>query len=110
MDDALPIDAVSLKAIPRARATRVSYNWMGKRYRVWIAEAAFFGWSIMTDYGNAGDECVVTSPRDRDGCIEALAKYVQNYSDPRWGHELTIDSWEVVSKNLDSWIDWQQSR
>lgn len=63
-----PITAEELAAIHRARATRISYNWSSfGRYSVWIAQAPYFGWSIMTDYGKPDQECVVTSPPQSGG-------------------------------------------
>lgn len=104
------ITAADLAAIPRARATRLSYNWSSRgRYSVWIAEAPFFGWSVMTDYGKPGQGSVVTSPRTREGCIKALAGYIYDYGDPRWGHDLTVDEWEHVSTLLDARITYEQS-
>jgi hypothetical protein len=106
----MPITAAELAAIPRARATRLSYDWHHwGRYSVWMAEASFFGWSVMTDYGKPGQENVVTSPRTREGCIKALAGYVRNYGDPRWGHALTVDEWEEVSTILDARINFEHS-
>ncbi|MDH6625786.1 hypothetical protein M2271_003597 [Streptomyces sp. LBL] len=110
MDTVQPITAEELSNIPRARATRLSYDWSHfGRYSVWIAEASFFGWSVMTDYGKPSQECVVTSPRTRDNCIAALADYVRNYGDPRWGNNLAVEEWEPVSVKLDAWITHTQA-
>jgi hypothetical protein len=110
MDTMIPITAEDLSNVPRARATRLSYDWGDhRRYSVWIADFGVFGWSVMTDYGQAGAECVVTSPHTRDGCVEELSKYVRNYGDPRWGYGFTVDEWETVSVRLDAWINWNAS-
>jgi len=101
------ITAEDLAAIPRARATGVSYDWMGLRYSVWIAEVAHFGWSIVTDYGRPGEESVVTCPRTRDNCIAAMADYVHDYG---FGYGHLVDSWEVVSVLLDTWITQTQEQ
>lgn len=106
----LPLTAEELADTPRARATRVSYNWSHfGRYTVWIAEVPFFGWSVVTDYGKPGVESVVTSPRTRENCIAALADYVRNYGDPRWGHNLAVEEWETVSVKLHAWITHTQA-
>lgn len=106
----LPITAEELAAIPRARATRLSYNWSHfGRYTVWIAEAPYFGWSIMEDYGKPGQECVVTSPRNREDCISALADYVRSYGVPGFGYDLCIEEWETVSATHDAWITQTQA-
>ncbi|MFJ9213055.1 hypothetical protein [Streptomyces sp. NPDC102264] len=102
------LTADELHAIPRARATRLSYDWSRfGRYSVWVAEVPFFGWSVVSDYGKPGTESVVTSLRTREGCIAALAGYVRNYGDPRWGHNLTINEWEEVSTLLDARIRFE---
>ncbi|MFF1625625.1 hypothetical protein [Streptomyces sp. NPDC058272] len=101
----LPITVEDLTSIPRARATRVSYNWAHYgRYTVWIAEVAHFGWSVVTDYGKPGVEAVVTAPRTRDNCIAALADYVRDYGRQGYGYDLTVEEWETVSVKLDAWI------
>jgi len=110
MDTMKSITAEELNSIPRARATRLSYDWSQfGRYTVWIAEASFFGWSVMTDYGKPGQECVVTSPRTRDNCIAALADYVRNYGNPQWGNNLAVEEWETVDVKLDAWITHTQA-
>lgn len=110
MQAMLSITAQELSNIPRARATRLSYDWSHfGRYSVWIAEESHFGWSIVTDYGKPGQACVVTAPRTRDNCIAALADYVRNYGDPRWGRNLTVEEWETVSVKLDAWITHTQA-
>jgi hypothetical protein len=101
----LPIGVDDLTAIPRARATRLSYNWSHYgRYSVWIAEVAHFGWSVVTDYGKPGVEAVVTAPRTRDNCIAALADYVRDYGRSGYGYDLAVEAWETVSVRLDAWI------
>lgn len=110
MDTMLPITTEDLASIPRARATRVSYNWSPfGRYTVWIAEVSHFGWSIVTDYGKPGVEAVVTAPRTRDNCIAALADYVRDYGHAGCGYDLEIEGWETVSVKLDAWITHTQS-
>lgn len=108
MDTMIPITAEDLANIPRARATRISYNWSG-RYSVWIASMPFSGWSIVTDYGKPGDECVVTSPRNRDDCISALADYVRDYGEEWKGYGFSVDEWEFVSIKHDAWITQTQA-
>lgn len=111
MSEMHPITPEDLSTIPFARATRLSYNWSHfGRYSVWIAEAPHFGWSIMTDYGKPGQEYVVTSPRNREDCISALADYVRDYGVPGFGYDLRIDEWETVSATHDAWITQTQAR
>lgn len=89
-----PITPTDLQAM-KTRALRLSYDWLHwGRYSVWIQNVPNFGWSVMTDYGRAGDECVVTSPRTREACIEELKTYIRQHGDPRHGYNLTIDEWE----------------
>jgi hypothetical protein len=98
----IPLSAGALAAVPRARATRVSYPWMGKTYTAWIGVASFFGWSVLTDYGVPGQECVVTSPHNREDCISALVPYMEEYG------ALALE-WEQVSPVHDAWINWIRS-
>lgn len=105
MEAMLPITVEDLLVIPRARATRVSYNWAHYgRYTVWVAEVSHFGWSVVTDYGKPGVEAVVTAPRMRDNCIAALADYVRDYGHQGYGYDLAVEEWETVSVKLDAWI------
>jgi hypothetical protein len=94
----IPVTAAELAAMPRARATRITYPWMGKTYTVWIGEAPFFGWSVLADYGRPGDECVVTSPHNREDCISALAPYMEDYG-------AVAVEWEFVHRIHDAWIN-----
>jgi hypothetical protein len=101
----LPITVDDLSVIPRARATRVAYNWGHYgRYSVWIDVVPQFGWSIVTDYGTPGVEAVVTAPRTRENCIAAIADYVRDYGRPGFGYDLEIEEWETVSVKLHAWI------
>jgi hypothetical protein len=71
---------------------------MNKTYTVWIGEAKFYGWSVLTDYGRPGEECVVTSPHNREDCISALAPYMDEAG------ALALE-WEAVSRVHDAWIN-----
>jgi hypothetical protein len=73
------------------RARRIAYDWGDfGRYTVWVANAPYFGWSVMTDYGSPGDECVVTSPHTEDKALEALQRYYQ-YDTP--GMNFKVEEW-----------------
>ena len=92
-----PITREEFHKIPNARALRISYDWPfnSGRYTDWIAEAPFFGWSVMSDYGNPGDECVITSPRTRDAAAAALTDYITP-GRLHGGGNLTVDEWEIA--------------
>lgn len=98
----IPLTQPELAGLPRTRATRITYPWMGRTYTVWIDEAPFFGWSVMSDYGRPGDECVVTSPYNREDCVSALTPYMDNYG------ALAVE-WEAVHRLHDAWIDHVRS-
>lgn len=75
------------------RAVSLSYDWMGLRYHVWIANAPYFGWSIMCDYGKPENEYVVTSPHTVEQSIVQIQRYFQ-YDYP--GTNFSVEEWEEV--------------
>lgn len=93
----LPLTKDDLTRIPRARATCVTYPWMGKTYSVWIGEAPFFGWSILSDDGRPGQENVITSPHNREDCISALVSFMD------YAGAVATD-WTQVTPYHDAWI------
>ncbi|MFF0183480.1 hypothetical protein [Streptomyces sp. NPDC005244] len=90
-----PISRAEFNAIPNARVLRFSFDWMNLRYAEWIEDAPFFGWSLMSDYGNPDDHCVVSRADSRLMAAERLTAFLapgRAYG----GDNLTVDEWEIA--------------
>ncbi|MCX4912885.1 hypothetical protein [Streptomyces sp. NBC_00687] len=90
-----PISRADFHKIPNARVLRFSHDWMNLRYAEWIEDAPYFGWSVMADYGDPANHCVVTSPHTRDAAADALTAFLapgRAYG----GDNLTVDEWEIA--------------
>lgn len=103
MNQPLPLDADDLRAISRARATKVTYPWKNKTHTAWCEEESVFGWSVVTDYGVPGEASVVALPRNRLDCISALAPCMDIPG------AMAVE-WEIMSLIHDAWINSTRAR
>lgn len=92
-----PISRAEFNAIPHARALRFSYDWPynSGRYTEWIEEVPQWGWSLMSDYGNPDDHCIVSRADSRAMAAEHLTAFLapgRAYG----GDNLTVDEWEIA--------------
>jgi hypothetical protein len=92
-----PISREEFHKIPNARALKISYDWPfnSGRYTEWIEDARPFGWSVMSDYGNVGDHCVITSPHTRAAAADELTAWIKP-GRMHGGGNLTVDEWEIA--------------
>lgn len=75
----------------RSHALRISYDWGTVRQAKWVAEAAGFGWSVMS--GNVDEPAVVwTSPHTWDAAVRGLNALVAP-SRSFGGVNLAVDEW-----------------
>lgn len=90
-----PISRAEFNAIPGARVLRFSYDWMNLRYVEWIEDAPGWGWTLMNNYGNPDDHCVVSRADSRAMAADHLTAFLapnRSYG----GDNLTVDEWEIA--------------